>query len=648
MCGFAGFIDLARSTPEADLLARAEGMAAQLYRRGPDGDGVWADASAGLAMGHRRLAILDLSPAGHQPMVSADGRYVIAYNGEVYNFPELRAELEAGGVAFRGSCDTEVVVEAIAAWGLEAALGRMIGMFVLALWDKAERILCLARDRLGIKPLYWGRCGDHFLFASEIKALRAHPAWTATVDRDALAAYLRFGYVPAPRSIYAGIAKLEPGTFLTLRDGDEAEIRRYWDLREITLSARARQRDMDDCEATERLDGLLRDAVKGRMAADVPLGAFLSGGVDSSTVTALMQAQSSHPVKTFSIGFSESAFDESSEAAAVARHLGTDHTELIVSPADARAVIPHLPDIYDEPFADSSQIPTYLVSRLARGQVSVALSGDGGDEIFAGYNRHRLAAGPWPRLERVPLALRRLASSSLRGLPPALWDFLFSLSPKRLRHVLTGDRMHKLATVLAGADGADLYGRLVSQWSDPESLVVEGARERERIWDDPGLMRDLPELMARMRYMDTVGYLPGDILTKLDRASMAVSLETRVPLIDHRVVEFATGLPPHMLIRGQRGKWLLRQVLHRYVPEELVTRPKTGFGVPLDSWLRGPLRDWAEGLLSRSRLEEEGFFAPAPVRRAWKEHLSGRRNHQHKLWAALMFQAWHADEHSMN
>jgi asparagine synthase (glutamine-hydrolysing) len=648
MCGFAGFIDLARSTPEADLLARAEGMAAQLYRRGPDGDGVWADASAGLAMGHRRLAILDLSPAGHQPMVSADGRYVIAYNGEVYNFPELRAELEAGGVAFRGSCDTEVVVEAIAAWGLEAALGRMTGMFALALWDKAERILCLARDRLGIKPLYWGRCGDHFLFASEIKALRAHPAWTATVDRDALAAYLRFGYVPAPRSIYAGIAKLEPGTFLTLRDGDEAEIRRYWDLREITLSARARQRDMDDCEATERLDGLLRDAVKGRMAADVPLGAFLSGGVDSSTVTALMQAQSSHPVKTFSIGFSESAFDESSEAAAVARHLGTDHTELIVSPADARAVIPHLPDIYDEPFADSSQIPTYLVSRLARGQVSVALSGDGGDEIFAGYNRHRLAAGPWPRLERVPLALRRLASSSLRGLPPALWDFLFSLSPKRLRHVLTGDRMHKLATVLAGADGADLYGRLVSQWSDPESLVVEGAREGERIWDDPGLMRDLPELMARMRYMDTVGYLPGDILTKLDRASMAVSLETRVPLIDHRVVEFATGLPPHMLIRGQRGKWLLRQVLHRYVPEELVTRPKTGFGVPLDSWLRGPLRDWAEGLLSRSRLEEEGFFAPAPVRRAWKEHLSGRRNHQHKLWAALMFQAWHADEHSMN
>jgi len=648
MCGFAGFIDLARSTPEADLLARAEGMAARLYHRGPDGDGVWADASAGLAMGHRRLAILDLSPAGHQPMVSADGRYVIAYNGEVYNFPELRAELEAGGVAFRGSCDTEVVVEAIAAWGLEAALGRMIGMFVLALWDKAERILCLARDRLGIKPLYWGRCGDHFLFASEIKALRAHPAWTATVDRDALAAYLRFGYVPAPRSIYAGIAKLEPGTFLTLRDGDEAEIRRYWDLREITLSARARQRDMDDCEATERLDGLLRDAVKGRMAADVPLGAFLSGGVDSSTVTALMQAQSSHPVKTFSIGFSESAFDESSEAAAVARHLGTDHTELIVSPADARAVIPHLPDIYDEPFADSSQIPTYLVSRLARGQVSVALSGDGGDEIFAGYNRHRLAAGPWPRLERVPLALRRLASSSLRGLPPALWDFLFSLSPKRLRHVLTGDRMHKLATVLAGADGADLYGRLVSQWSDPESLVVEGAREGERIWDDPGLMRDLPELMARMRYMDTVGYLPGDILTKLDRASMAVSLETRVPLIDHRVVEFATGLPPHMLIRGRRGKWLLRQVLHRYVPEELVTRPKTGFGVPLDSWLRGPLRDWAEGLLSRSRLEEEEFFAPAPVRRAWKEHLSGRRNHQHKLWAVLMFQAWHADEHSMN
>jgi|MDTC01.3.fsa_nt_gb asparagine synthase (glutamine-hydrolysing) len=648
MCGLSGFIDLARHTPEADLLARAEGMAARLAHRGPDGDGVWADAGAGLALGHRRLAILDLSPTGHQPMVSADGRYVIAYNGEVYNFLELRAELEAGGVAFRGNCDTEVVVEAIAAWGLEAALRRMTGMFALALWDKAERILCLARDRLGIKPLYWGRCGDHFLFASEIKALRAHPAWKGKVDREALVAYLRFGYVPSPRSIYEGISKLEPGTFLTLREGEEPEVQRYWDLREITLSARARQQNMDDGEAADRLDGLLRDAVKGRMVADVPLGALLSGGVDSSTVTALMQAQSSRPVKTFSIGFAESAFDESSEAAAVARHLGTDHTELMISPADARAVIPDLPHIYDEPFADSSQISTYLVSRLARDKVSVALSGDGGDEMFAGYNRHRLAAGPWQRLERVPLALRRLASSSLRALPPRLWDMLFAPAPKRLRHVLTGDRMHKLATVLAGADGADLYGRLVSQWPDPESLVVEGAPEGERIWDDPGLTRDVPGLMARMRYMDTVGYLPGDILTKLDRASMAVGLEARVPLIDHRVAEFAAALPPHMLIRNGCGKWLLRQVLHRYVPEELVTRPKTGFGVPLDSWLRGPLRDWAEGLLSRPRLEEEGFFAPAPVRRAWKEHLSGRRNHQHRLWAVLMFQAWQADERLSN
>ncbi len=648
MCGFAGFIDLARRTPEADLLARAEGMAARLYHRGPDGDGVWADASAGLALGHRRLAILDLSPAGHQPMVSADGRYIIAYNGEVYNFPELRAELEAGGAAFRGSCDTEVVVEAIAAWGLETALGRMIGMFAFALWDKAEHILYLARDRLGIKPLYWGRCGEHFLFASEIKALRVHPAWTATVDRCALAAYLRFGYVPAPRSIYAGIAKLEPGTFLTLHEGGEAEVRRYWDLREITLSARARQRDLDDSEATDRLDGLLRDAVKGRMVADVPLGAFLSGGVDSSTITALMQAQVSRPVKTFSVGFSESAFDESSEAAAVARHLGTDHTELMISPADARAVIPELPHIYDEPFADSSQIPTYLVSRLARRQVSVALSGDGGDEMFAGYNRHRLAAGPWQRLERVPPVLRRMAASCLQTLPPRLWDMLFAPSPKRLRHVLTGDRMHKLAGVLSSASDADLYGRLVSQWPDPESVVVGDAREGERTWDDPGLVRDMPELMARMRYMDTVGYLPNDILTKLDRASMAVSIEARVPLIDHRVVEFAAGLSPHMLIRNGRGKWLLRQVLHRYVPEELVTRPKTGFGVPLDSWLRGPLRDWAEGLLSRSRIEEEGFFTPATVRRAWKEHLSGRRNHQHKLWAVLMFQAWQTGERHSN
>jgi asparagine synthase (glutamine-hydrolysing) len=648
MCGFAGFIDLARRTPEADLLARAEGMAARLCHRGPDGDGVWADAAAGLGLGHRRLAILDLSPTGHQPMVSADGRYVIAYNGEVYNFPELRAEMEEEGVIFRGPCDTEVVVEAIAAWGLEAALGRMTGMFAFALWDKAEHTLCLARDRLGIKPLYWGRCGGHFLFASELKALRAHPAGKATVDRDALAAYLRFGYVPAPRSIYAGVSKLEPGAFLTLREGSEPEIRYYWDLREITRSAHARQGDLDDTEATDRLDDLLRHAVKGRMVADVPLGVFLSGGVDSSTVTALMQAQSSRPVKTFSIGFTEFAFDESDEAAAVACHLGADHTELTVSPADARAVIPNLPHIYDEPFADSSQIPTYLVSRLASRRVSVALSGDGGDEMFAGYNRHRLVAGAWQRLERTPAALRGVAASFLRTVPPRLWDMLFALSPPKLRHVLTGDRMHKLARMLPSIDGADLYGRLVSQWPDPESLIGEVAREGEQIWDDPGLVRDLPELMARMRYMDTMGYLPDDILTKLDRASMAVSLEARVPLIDHRVAEFAAGLPPHMLIRDGRGKWLLRQVLHRYVPEELVARPKTGFGVPLDSWLRGPLRDWAEGLLSRSRIEEEGFFAPAPVRKAWKEHLSGRRNHQHKLWAVLMFQAWRTSERPSN
>ena len=648
MCGFAGFIDLARRTPEEILLARAEGMAARLYHRGPDGDGVWTDAGAGLALGHRRLAILDLSSTGYQPMASADGRHVIAYNGEVYNFSELRAELEVEGVAFRGSCDTEVVVEAIAAWGLERALGRMVGMFALALWDKAERVLYLARDRLGIKPLYWGACGGHFLFASEIKALRAHPAWTAGVDLEALATYLRFGYVPSPRSIYTGISKLDPGTFLTLREGGEAEIQRYWDLREITSSTCARQGDLDDTEAADQLDDLLRHAVKGRMAADVPLGAFLSGGVDSSTVAAMMQAQSLRPVKTFSIGFTESAFDESGEAAAVARHLGTDHTELMVSPADARAVIPDLPHIYDEPFADASQIPTYLVSQLASRRVSVALSGDGGDEMFAGYNRHRLAAGAWSRLQRVPPALRGMAASCLRTFPPRLWDMLFALSPFKLRHVLTGDRMHKLALVLSSANGADLYGRLVSQWPDPESLVIEDAREGERIWDDPELVRDLPDLMARMRYMDTVGYLPDDILTKLDRASMAVSLEARVPLIDHRVAEFAAGLPPDMLIRDGCGKWLLRQVLHRYVPEKLVTRPKTGFGVPLDSWLRGPLRDWAEGLLSRSRLKEEGFFAPAPVRRAWKEHLSGRRNHQHKLWAVLMFQAWRTDERPSN
>ena len=639
MCGFAGFVGAPGALGAEAMEELAARMAARLESRGPDDAGTWVSPAAGIAIGHRRLAVIDLTAAGRQPMVSASGRSVLAYNGEVYNFAEIRRDLEAEGRRFRGGSDTEVVLEACEAWGVERAVSRFIGMFAFAFWDAQARHLTLVRDRLGIKPLYWGRSGGVLFFGSQPKGFFDHPAWRPEVDRDALAAYLRHACVPAPHSIFRGIEKLEPGSLIKI-DADGREIRRrYWNLREIARDSEHDRPALDEETAIEALDELLRDAVKRRMIADVPLGVFLSGGIDSSTVLALMQAQSGRPVKSFTIGFDEAGYDEARNAKRVAQHLGTDHTELYVAPGHAEAVLPGLASWYDEPFADSSQIPTCLVSEMTRRDVTVALSGDGGDEVFAGYNRHVGAPTLWRRVGALPRPLRAALASMLRAPPPSAWDCLALAVPRSIRPPQVGDKAQKLAALLAMPHEEALYRWLVSQWSDPDTLV-RGGRERQGILWDPTLRRDFPDFTDRMLLMDTVTYLPDDILTKVDRASMAVGLEARVPLLDHRVVEFAWRVPPAMKARGGQGKWLLRQVLRRYVPESLTGRPKMGFGVPVGAWLRGPLRDWAETLLSESRLRDSGYLDPAPVRDAWTEHLSGRRNHQSRLWTVLMFEAW--------
>jgi asparagine synthase (glutamine-hydrolysing) len=640
MCGIAGMIDWRAATSEEALRTIAADMTETLRHRGPDAGDVWVEGSGGAALGQRRLAIIDLSPGGAQPMHSADRRYVIVFNGEIYNYRDIRQELAAAGRRMRSDSDTEVLLEACALWGVESAIERTVGMFAFALWDRTTRTLVLARDRLGIKPLYYAAAPDRILFASQLKAFRQVPDWRPTIDADAVVGYLRHAYIAQPRTIFREAAKLPPGHILTLAAGRAPVSKCYWDLRAIAVAGGARNDPSpDENEAVERLDALLRDSVKLRMIADVPLGAFLSGGIDSSTVVALMQAQSTRPVKTFSIGFHESGYNEAKSAKAVAAHLGTDHTEFYVEPSHALDVIPHLPDWFDEPFADPSQIPTYLVSELTRKHVTVALSGDGGDELFAGYNRYLWAEKITRALRIVPRPLHAASAAMLRALSPEAWTRMFAFVPSSLQPALLGDKLHKIAELLDSSDQKAIYRRLVSQWPNPETVAAAGSEPDSPLWDAT-VERDFPQLVPRLQYLDMVTYLPDDILTKVDRATMAVGLEGRVPLLDHRVTAMAWSLPLGFKLRGHRSKWLLRRVLDRYVPEALVDRPKMGFGVPIDVWLRGPLRDWAESLLSPTRLADYGFVRVEPVRRAWEEHLSGGRNMQYPLWTVLMLQAW--------
>jgi asparagine synthase (glutamine-hydrolysing) len=644
MCGIAGFIGDFQN--EQELQARARVMAGRLHHRGPDDTGAWVDPQLGLGLAHARLSILDLSPEGHQPMASSCGRYLMVFNGEVYNHIELRRELEREGVRhWRGHSDTEVMLAAIASWGLPAALKRFVGMFAFALWDRETRRLSLARDRMGEKPLYYGRQGRLFLFGSELKALRAHPGFGAGVDRDALGQMLRFAYVPSPQSIYEGIRKLPAGCYLTLdpaADSDPAPVA-YWSVREAAERGQADPFRGSEAEALDELERLLGEAVGLQMIADVPLGAFLSGGIDSSTIVALMQAQSARPVKTFSIGFWEQSFNEAEHAKAVAVHLGTEHTELYVTPQQALDVIPRLPELYDEPFADSSQVPTFLVSQLAREHVTVSLSGDAGDELFGGYNRYFWAVQIWRKLGRLPAPLRRLMAGAITSVSPAAWDRLFGtlqpILPGRLNQPNPGDKLHKLAGNLTIQAMQQVYPGLVTFWDDIPALVP-GGRQGHSLVDRPEDWPGLESFQHQMMCLDALTYLPDDILVKVDRAAMGVSLETRVPLLDHRVVEFAWRLPLDMKIRGEERKYLLRQLLYRHVPRELIDRPKMGFGIPLGEWLRGPLRDWGEALIEPSRLRNEGWLDPDPVHALWNEHLSGQRNWSYHLWNVLVFQAW--------
>jgi asparagine synthase (glutamine-hydrolysing) len=649
MCGLAGYLDVGTKGVGEVASITLKRMADTIVARGPDDSGIWDDSTAGIGLVHRRLSILDLSPAGHQPMACCAGRYVIAFNGEIYNHLALRRELEQAGSApaWRGHSDTETLLAGFVAWGIKATVERCIGMFAFAVWDKRECVLTLGRDRLGEKPLYYGWQGGGeracFLFGSELKALKAHPSLSAKIDRDALCLLMRHNYIPAPHSIYRGIHKLQPGSLLTVSLARrEPVIEAYWSLTEVAVSGTRSPFAGSPEQAVDELEVLLKSAVGQQMVADVPLGAFLSGGIDSSTVVALMQAQSDRPVKTFTIGFNEEGYNEAVHAKAVACHLGTDHTEMYVTPQQALDVIPRLPMLYCEPFADSSQIPTFLVSQLARQKVTVSLSGDAGDELFAGYNRYVLARNLWGKISRMPRGLRSLAAAGIRGVSPAGWNKVLGplqpLAPMSLRQANMGDKLHKGAGVLAARCIDDLYLGLVTHW-EPEGLII-GGREPATCLRGNSLPLSGLDDVQRMMAMDAISYLPDDILVKVDRAAMGVSLEGRVPFLDHRVVEFAWRVPQSMKLRDGVGKWLLCQVLYRHVPKELIERPKMGFGVPIDAWLRGPLKDWAEALLDEGRLRREGYFNPAPIREKWTEHLSGKRNWQYLLWDVLMFQAW--------
>ncbi|MFX0197079.1 MAG: asparagine synthase (glutamine-hydrolyzing) [Candidatus Hodarchaeota archaeon] len=642
MCGITGFWKQSAGEEE-ELSDQILKMTHTLHHRGPDDCGIWVDPSVGLALGHQRLPIIDLSPKAHQPMISGSGRYVITYNGEVYNFSMLRRELEERGTNFKSATDTEVILEAICQWGLEKAIKKCIGMFAFALWDRKGRILYLIRDRIGIKPLYYGENNEIFFFASELKALRAHCEFKPEIERGAIPLFLRFNNVPTPYSIYKGIKKLLPGHYLMVRQNRESSIHSYWDVNEVVRIGVEDPLPFDEREISNGLEKLLLDAVRIRMIADVPLGAFLSGGIDSSTVVTLMQAQSRCPVRTYTIGFFEKDFNEAIFSKKVAQHLGTDHTELYVSPEEAREVIPKLPEIYDEPFADYSQIPTYLISKLTRRHVTVALSGDGGDELFGGYIHYLYPPPIWNILRCLPPFCRRFFSGFIRLIPPTKWNALGFMTnpflPRGWGKLVSGDKIHRFAEIIDSKDFLNFYSMIASHWRFPHK-VVQNAQEPSAFFTKENDNLDPLDNYQKMMFADLLTYLPDDILTKVDRASMAVSLEVRVPFLDHRIVEFAWRIPTEMKFRNGKWKWILRKVLYRYIPPELIERDKMGFTLPMDMWLRGPLRDWAEDLLNEDRLGKEGFFSPQIIRDVWTKHLSAERNFGYMLWNVLMFQAW--------
>ena len=636
MCGFAGFLG-------AGVEKLLHQMSDELVHRGPDDSGHWFDAAAQIGISHRRLSIIDLSEAGHQPMLSESGRYVIAFNGEIYNHLSVRKELslfDCQEISWRGHSDTETLLAGIDTWGLEKTLNKLTGMFAFALWDRRERQLSLVRDRLGEKPLYygWQREGEHasFLYGSELKAFRVHPSFISEINRDAINLLLRHNCIPAPYSIYKGISKLAAGSILSLSlKNKEPKIRTYWSAKDIASEGVNASHNGSDEEVLNELEVLLSQSIEQQMVADVPLGSFLSGGIDSSLVVALMQKFSDLPVKTFTIGFSENGYNEAEYAKAVAKHLKTDHTEYYLSPKEAMDVIPRLPQLYDEPFSDSSQIPTFLVSKLAHQNVKVSLSGDAGDELFCGYNRYILTKRFWNKLSLLPKSLRCKLAKILINISPSTWSNLFGF----LSQGTIGDKIHKAAGVLGSSTVDELYLGMISHWDNPGCIVLNSTNPRTSLTDN---MSDLSYMdpVHKMMLLDLMTYLPDDILTKVDRAGMGVSLETRTPFLDHRVVEFAWHIPLSKKIRKGQGKWILRQLLYKYIPKELIERPKMGFGVPIGSWLRGPLREWAENLLDESRLRNEGYLNTEPIRKKWEEHLSGKRNWQYHLWDVLMFQAW--------
>ncbi len=650
MCGLTGFLSVSNTLPHDEWKPLLKKMASLIHHRGPDDNGVWCDSDAGIGLAHTRLSILDLSPAGHQPMASASGRYVMVFNGEIYNHLEIRAylekelETENTAIKWRGHSDTETLLAGFDLWDIEKTIKKTVGMFAIAVWDKQYQTLTLARDRLGEKPLYFGWQGDTFLFGSELKALKAHPDFLGEIDRNAVALQMRHNYIPAPYSIYNGIKKLIPGTLLTISlTNRDVEAVHYWDPRKAIENNVANPFSGTPDEAVDALDSLLRRTVMQQMISDVPLGAFLSGGIDSSTIVSLMQAQSSRPVRTFTIGFNEKDYNEAEHAKAVAKHLGTDHTELYVSSQQAMDVIPLLPNMYCEPFSDSSQIPTFLVSKLARQHVTVSLSGDGGDELFGGYNRYFKAVNLQSKIAKIPLPLRYLLAPMLKALPDQTWKTIVSpLSPLLKNKTTEISNKIQLAADLfehGSHSDIDLYLYLLSHWKKPSELVLNSQNLRT-IFSDVTLQPKANSFFQQMMGLDMLTYLPDDILTKVDRAAMSVSLETRVPLLDHRLVEFAWSIPLHYKVRNGDGKWPLRQVLYKYVPKELMERPKMGFAVPIAEWLRGSLRDWAEDLLNEQNLKQEGFFDSNLIRQKWTEHLAGTYDWEHLLWDVLMFQAW--------